>query len=489
MSTGKSTSKTIGLIAGPAAFLLVTLFMEPEGLSPQGTAVLASAIWISLWWISEAVPIAVTALLPIILFPLTGGLDIGATTASYGHRFVFLYLGGFMLSIAIQKWNLHRRIALNIISLIGTNLNLIVLGFMIATAFLSMWISNTATAVMMLPIAMAIVHQLEEGNGRSGSFGKAIMISIAYSASIGGISTLIGTPPNLVLAGVLEEIFGIEIGFAQWMKLGLPVSILLLFICWNYLTKVAFRFEIKSFPGGISEIKKQRKALGKIAFEERIVMFIFVLMALLWIFRPLIQKLLPGIDDTVIAIFAAVLIFLFPSSEKGKPLITWEEAVRIPWGIILLFGGGMALAEGFQTSGLALWIGQQLSLFEGLSIFLIVLFLVAMVNFLTEVTSNLATTAMILPVLAPLALTLDVHPFTLMVAATLAASCAFLLPVATPPNAVVFGSGYLRVPDMARTGIWMNLISIFIITLLVFYLMPLVWGIDISAFPGTLGNP
>jgi sodium-dependent dicarboxylate transporter 2/3/5 len=318
------------------------------------------------------------------------------------------------------------------------------------------------------------------------TFGKAMMLSIAYSASIGGISTLIGTPPNLVLAGVLEEIFDIEISFAMWMKLGLPVSIILLFICWNYLTKLAFRFENQSFPGGVEEIRNQKNALGSMKYEEKRVMFIFALMAGLWIFRPLIQRVIPGIDDTVIAIFAAVIIFLFPSSVKGQRLITWEEAVRIPWGIILLFGGGMALAEGFKSSGLALWIGQQLTLFEGLSLILIVLFLVAMVNFLTEVTSNLATTAMILPVLAPLAQTLDVHPYTLMVAATLAASCAFLLPVATPPNAVVFGSGYLRVPDMARTGIWMNLISILIITLMVYYLMPVVWGIDISVFPATL---
>jgi sodium-dependent dicarboxylate transporter 2/3/5 len=466
------------------------LFFKPEGLSEAGRAVLSSTLWIAVWWIMEVIPIAVTALLPIILFPLTGALDLASTTASFGHRYVFLYVGGFVLAIAIERWNLHRRIALTIISLIGTNIRSIILGFMLATAFLSMWISNTATSVMMLPIGMAIISQLKDNpntvENENRLFGKALMLAIAYSASIGGIATLIGTPPNLVLAGIIEELYDIEITFAQWASIGLPVSIILLAASWWYLTHRAFHFQQKAFPGGRAEIQRQLKVLGKISYEERTVLIVFVVTAAAWISRSyVLNQFIPELDDTIIAIIAAVVLFLLPAGKAhgGRAIIQWKEAVKLPWGILLLFGGGLALAEGFKSSGLAEWIGGQMVALQGIRLILLLLILVAAVNFLTEITSNLATTAMLLPIIAPLAVNIDVHPYILMVGATLAASCAFMLPVATPPNAVVFGSGYLKIPDMVRTGIWLNLLSIVLITILVFFLLPFLWGIDPNVCP------
>lgn len=480
-------TKNIGLLSGPLAFILVLFFFQPEGLNPEAKAILASTIWIAIWWITEAIPIAVTALLPIIFFPLTGGLDLTQTTASFGHKYVFLYVGGFIIAIAIQKWNLHKRIALNIIRIIGTNVVKIILGFMIATAFMSMWISNTATAVMMLPIAMAIVAQLKDNpntiEDENEIFGKALMLGIAYSASIGGVSTLIGTPPNLVLAGVVEETFGYEITFSEWFKFGFPISIILLFICWKYITGIAFKFKQKDFPGGREEINNQLKLIGKISYEEKLIAIVFSLTAFAWVTRDYLLKILiPVIDDTIIAMVSAIIIFLLPTKDGKRRLLNWDEAVKLPWGILLLFGGGMALAAGFKESGLALWIGNQMTLLDGVSLFLLVFILITSVNFLTEITSNLATTAMLLPILYPMAINIDVHPFILMVSTTVAASCAFMLPVATPPNAVVFGSGYLRIPDMVKIGIWMNIISIVLLTFFVFYLLPLLWNFDPMSF-------
>ena len=484
----KISSKQIGLISGPMAFFLTLWLVHPEDLSTEARAVLASTLWIAIWWITEAIPIAVTSLLPIVLFPLTGGLDIKSTAASFGHKYIFLYAGGFIIAIAIEKWDLHKRIALNIINAIGTDISYIILGFMVATAFLSMWISNTATSVMMLPIGMAIIVQFSKGRdikyATSLPFGKALMLSIAYSASIGGIATLVGTPPNLVLAGVVSELYDVEITFSMWMTFGLPISLVLLVICWQYLVRFAFKLGDKKFPGGRQEIRQQLAALGRITFEEKLVLTVFGCTAVAWISRSfLLSKVIPAIDDTMIAICGAVVLFLLPSRTRKEGIITWEEAVRLPWGILLLFGGGLALAEGFKTSGLAVWIAGQMTLLEGITIVLVLLILIAAVNFLTEITSNLATTSMLLPILAPMAFSMNVHPYMLLVAATVAASCAFMLPVATPPNAVVFGSGYLRIPDMVRAGIWMNILSILLVTLVIFTLLPLFWGFDLNRYP------
>lgn len=484
----KINIKKIGLFLGPIVFILIRLWFQPEGLRPEGNAILAGTVWIAIWWITEAIPIAATSLMPIILFPLTGGLSLADTTAAFGDKFVFLYAGGFMLAIAIERWNLHKRIALNTVNLIGTNIRNIILGFMIATGFLSMWISNTATAVMMLPIGMAVINQVRDApetlENENQVFGKTLMLAIAYSSSIGGMATLIGTPPNLVLAGVIREFYGVELSFIKWLIFGLPVSIMLLFTCWIYLTRFAFKFEQSSFPGGRQEIRKQLKLLGKISFEERIILIVFISTAFAWITRSfLLNPLVPALDDTIIAIFAALILFLLPTKNNDRAILTWEEAVKLPWGILFLFGGGLAIADGFKSSGLAQFIGSQMTLLQGASIFIIVLLLIAAVNFLTEITSNLATTSMMLPILAPLALSIDVHPFVLMVGAALAASCAFMLPVATPPNAVVFGSGHLKISDMLKAGFVMNLLSIIILSLMVYFLLPLLWDIDPTGFP------
>tara|TARA_Y100001933_G_scaffold265209_1_gene337073 strand:+ start:8811 stop:10259 length:1449 start_codon:yes stop_codon:yes gene_type:complete len=477
------TKQKIGLVLGPLAFFYILFFFHPEGLNDEGNAVLASVAWVAIWWITEAISISATALLPIVLFPVSGGLELGETTASYGHKYIFLYMGGFILALAIEKWNLHRRIALSIIKIVGTNITSIVLGFMLATALLSMWISNTAATVMILPMAMAIVTQLRDNpktiENENLNFGKVLMLGIAYSASIGGVATLIGTPTNLVLAGVVQTTFGEEITFSQWFLFGFPIAFILLFICWKYLTKFAFKFTQKSFPGGREEIETQLKELGKMSFEEKIVLAVFITTALAWISRSfLLQELIPGIDDTVISIASAVLLFVFPTSTKGKHLMTWEDAVKLPWGIVLLFGGGLALAAGFESSGLALWIGNKLIALKTVPFIILLLILIATVNFLTEITSNIATTAMLLPVLVSLAPVLGVHPYYLMISATVAASCAFMLPVATPPNAVVFGSGYLKMNDMVTKGIWMNIISIILLTIIVYFVLPMVWDLS-----------
>jgi sodium-dependent dicarboxylate transporter 2/3/5 len=477
------SKKKIGLILGPLLFVLIKLFFHPAGLDESANGILAATVWIATWWITEPIAIPITALLPIILFPLSGGMSLGATTASYGHQYIFLFLGGFILAISIEKWNLHRRIALNIIKRVGTNINSIILGFMIATAFLSMWISNTATAVMILPVGVAVISHLSDNPASIKKeniiFGKALMLAIAYSASIGGMATLIGTPPNLVLAGIVEKTYNTEITFLQWFMFGLPLSIVLLVFCWLYLTRIAFTFSQKEFPGGKQEIDSQLKKLGKISSQEKLILIIFLATAIAWITRSfLLVKFFPAIDDTIIALLCSLLLFIIPSGKNNEALMTWNDAVALPWGILLLFGGGMALALGFETSGLAAWIGNHMTLLEGASILLLVLILVTAVNFLTEITSNMATTAMLLPILVSLATVLDVHPYILLVSATLAASCAFMLPVATPPNAIVFASGYLRIEDMVKKGFFLNIISIIIVTIFGYYILPLIWNLN-----------
>lgn len=491
MSSNQLT-KLLPLISGPAVFILTILFFQPEGLSKEGVAVLAATLWIAIWWITEVIPISVTALLPLVLFPLTMGLDLKSTAASYGHKYIFLYMGGFIIAIAIEKWNLHKRIALNIINIVGASVGRIFLGFMVATAFMSMWISNTATSVMMLPIGIAIVLQLKENPNISDditdSFSKGLMLAIAYSASLGGMASLIGTPPNLVFAGVVNELYGIEISFAQWFKFGFPVASFLLLVCWLYLTKFAFPLKITEYPGGHKEIKRLKDELGPMSKQEKMVLLVFVSTATLWIMRSYLQNYIPALDDSIIAVIASIVLFTLPGNGESKKLLTWEEAVKMPWGIILLFGGGMAIAAAFQSSGLAVWIGNSLTMLENMPMFLFVLMLIISVNFLTEITSNLATTAMLLPILGALAVSLGVHPFLIMISATTAASCAFMLPVATPPNAVVFGSGYLTIRDMFTRGFGMNVISIIVLTLYVYYVLGLIWGIDPFQFPAELVN-
>ena len=484
----------IGLILGPLLFILTLLFFSPEDLSKEGLAVLASTLWIAVWWMTEAIPIPATSLLPIILFPLTGGLEIGATTSSYGSGTIFLFMGGFMVALAMEKWNLHRRIALSIISVIGTNTDRIVLGFMVATGFLSMWISNTATAMMMVPIGLAIIYQVSDAlkddptidtSKENFGFGKALMLSIAYSASIGGIATLIGTPPNAALAGVVKEMYGFELSFATWMLFGVPIAVIFIFLTWIYLVKIAYPLKVKQLPGGQEIITKEKEKLGKPSYEEKAVFIVFLLTALAWITRSFILvKFIPNISDEIIAMMAAIILFIIPSkNKKGDFLLDWNSAVKLPWGILLLFGGGLAIAAGFSESGLSTWIGTQLQALEGVNILIVILLVSTLVIFLTEITSNTATANMMFPIMAALGIALGAHPFAFMVAASVAASCAFMLPVATPPNAVVFGSGYLRIPDMVKTGFLLNIVGIILVTIAVYFLLPLIWGIDLTTIP------
>jgi len=488
----KSNRKRISLLLGPLVFIILEVVGGPSTLNEAAFHVLAVTAWVAIWWATEAIPIYVTALLPIVLLPLTGAMELSTITSSYGHKYIFLYLGGFIIALTIEKWNLHKRIALHIINMIGSNIITILLGFMAATAFLSMWISNTATTVMMLPIGMAVVTQFKKhSNGAvsdAENMGKALMLGIAYSASIGGIATLIGTPPNLVFAGILETTYGVKISFYQWLQFGLPISIVLLLLCWLYLTRFGYKFEQKEFPGGKLQIQNMLNELGKISYEERLVLIVFITTASLWMFRSLIQKLIPALDDTIIGMAAGILLFAIPAKDGKEHLIDWKVCSKIPWGILLLFGGGMALAEGFSETGLANWIASQATLLDGISLFLLILILVTSINFLTEITSNLATTAMILPILAPMALAFNLHPYSIMVSVTIAASCAFMMPVATPPNAVIFASGYLRIWEMMRAGIWMNLISITVITLLAYFFLPLIWDFDPNVFPKTFNH-
>ena len=491
-----NTPQLIGLFLGPLLFALTLLFFNPEGLPPEAKAILASTIWIATWWITEAIPIPATSLLPIILFPMTSGLDIGATTSAYGNDTIFLFMGGFMIALTMEKWNLHRRIALTIISLIGTNTERIILGFMVATGFLSMWISNTATAMMMVPIGLAIIYQVSEAlkdddsidtSKENFGFGKALMLGIAYAASLGGIATLIGTPPNTLLAGAVNEIYGIEITFAQWMMFGVPLAWIFIFIAWFYLVKVAYPQKLKQLPGGSAVIREEKSKLGAASYEEKAVFTVFILVALAWISRSFVlDAFAPNLEvtDAMVGLIAAMILFIIPSKNKqGDHLLDWATAVKLPWGILLLFGGGLAIAAGFTNSGLSEWIGSQLTGLQGVNVLIIVLVVAALVLFLTEITSNTATASMMFPIMASLSVALGVHPYALMVTAAVAASCAFMLPVATPPNAVVFGSGYLRIPDMAKAGLALNIFGIFFVGLAVFYFLPLVWGIDLMSIP------
>ena len=482
------SSKQVGLYLGPALFFLTLIFFNPPGLNDPSRAVLASSLWIAIWWITEAIPISVTAILPIILFPLSGGMELADTTASYGHKLVFLTMGGFIIAIAIEKWDLHKRIALNIIHYIGTDIKKIILGFMIATAFLSMWISNTATSVMMLPIGIVIIKQLQENPNFStrehNTFAKALMLSIAYSASIGGVSTLIGTPTNMVMAGAISQIYDYEISFLDWFIFGFPLSTMILIFSWYYLTRLAFSFKETSFPGGREEILKLREALGKITYEQKVVSFVFIAAAFCWITKNFILKnIFPNIDDTIISIFFASLLFLINARGKKKKILKWEDTLNLPWGVLLLLGSGMSFAKAVDSSGLSIWVGNQISSFGTLNLFVLIVLLITVVNFLTEIASNMATIAMMLPILAPIALEFDLNPFVLMVAASVSSSCAFMLPVATPPNAVVFGSGYLKMPDMVKKGFLLNLASIVIIALMVYFVLPILWELVPDEFP------
>jgi sodium-dependent dicarboxylate transporter 2/3/5 len=478
-----------GLLLGPTLFFITLLLPLPEGMTAEGLSVAAVAVLMATWWITGAIPIPATALLPILLFPVLGVLGAGEVTRAYGHHLIYLFLGGFLIAVTMEKWHLHHRIALHTIRMVGVTPNRIVLGFMLATAFLSMWISNTASTMMMVTIATAVLHEvaneIEHEPGKL-QFGTALMLGIGYAATIGGIATLIGTPPNAIFAGVVEKTYGYSISFVEWMSFGLPLSVVMLIITWFYLTRFVFHSEVDHLPGGQELIQRQIKQLGPMSREEKYVTAVFCTVALLWILRGLFKPVgLEMVKDSTIAIAGALVLFMIPVNlSRREFLLDWKTAVTIPWDIIILFGGGFALALGFSESGLTLWLAGQLSVLQGVDVLLIIAVVVLLVILLTEVTSNTATASLLLPVMGALAVAVDVHPMGLMVAAVIAASFAFMLPVATPPNAIVFSSRYVTIPQMVRAGIWLNLTGVLLITGFVYFVLPLVWGISLEDVAG-----
>jgi sodium-dependent dicarboxylate transporter 2/3/5 len=453
----------------------------------------------AIWWITEAIPIPATALLPLALFPLLTISKAGVVARAYGDSNIFLFMGGFFLAMAMQRCNLHRRIALQIIHLIGTRPRRIVLGFMVATAFLSMWISNTATTMMVYPIALAVVLHFDLDAGRGNNFKTVLMLGIAYAASIGGLGTLVGTPPNIVFAAAVKSLYpeAPPVDFLRWMMVGLPVVVLFLPAVWLLLTRFVYRVGATEAAGGGEVIAEQLAQLGKPTTAERRTFVVFVATALAWIFRRDLQVgvfSLPGwssllgvgewVNDATVAIVAALVLFVVPSGGDRKgALLDWDWAVRIPWGILILFGGGIALAEAFKTSGLAEWIALHLHALQDVPILVLILSVCLMLTFLTEVTSNTATATIFMPVLAATATATGLHPFLLMIPATLSASCAFMLPVATPPNAIVFGSGHVAISDMARAGLILNLLGAVLITAVVYLVAIPVFGITFGELP------
>jgi sodium-dependent dicarboxylate transporter 2/3/5 len=500
-SAGKSTKiQRLALIIAPLVSLLIILFADLDPENRNVTYTFAIALLMAIWWITEAIPLAVTALLPVALFPLFGVVDGKTISSMYFNHLIFLFIGGFLMAFAMERWNLHRRIALRILLLVGISPGRILLGFMLATSFLSMWMSNTATAMMMVPIALSIILKLEEslGEANMGKYSIGLLLGIAYSASIGGIATLVGTPPNLSFARIVSIIFPemTEISFADWFVYAIPVTILLFIAAWLLLY---FMYKPKHSWENIhlNDFKKEYAALGKAKIEEKIVLILFIILAFLWIFRSgfTVQSfVIPGwsqlfktpsyINDGTVAIFISLILFIIPSkSKKGERLMNWETANKIPWNIVLLFGGGFALAQGFVDSGLSVWFGEQLAGLANVDPIYLTLANVTMMSLLTELTSNVATTEMILPILAGLSTVIEINPLLLMIPATLAASLAFMLPVATPPNAIIFGTNRIKVKDMVKTGILLNITGIIIATLVMYFWGTLVFDIDVTVFP------
>lgn len=450
-------------------------------VSEQGDHVIAVAVWMIVWWITEAVSISVSALLPLLLFPLLKVMPIADVGANYGSPIVFLFFGGFVMALALEKVNLHRRIALNIIKLTGTTPNKVVLGFMIATASLSMWISNTATTVVMLPIAMSVIGLLvndEDGFTKSDqNFALSVMLGIAFSANAGGVATVIGTPPNMVMIGLLENEYDIEISFFKWMLLGIPFSATMIGISYVVLTKWMFPNKQLKFAASKEVINTELRKLGPMSGKERMVLVIFGITVALWIFRALINDLFPALklNDTMISIFAAISLFAAPYNlKKGDFLIVWKDTSKLAWGILILFGGGLALAKGMSVSGIVDLVANLIASSD-ISILVMASLLIFLMLFMTEIMSNVALVAVLAPVVAGIAIGLEIPVLYLLIPVTIASSCAFMLPMATPPNAIVFASGYVKVHEMARVGVILNLIAVALLILMFQYVIPMIF--------------
>lgn len=471
----------VGLVAGPLALSALLLVPPPASLPPAAWAVAAVTALMVVWWITEALPVAATALVPIVALPLLGVAEVKDAAAPYAHPLIYLFLGGFLIAKAVERWNLHRRIALSILKVVGSAPDLLIGGFMAATAILSMWLSNTATTIMMVPIALAVVGLLDQKAAQDGGrFAVALLLGIAYAASIGGIGTLIGTPPNALLAAFLAERYGIAIGFGRWMLFGIPLAVVLLGITWLLLTRLLFRVDRRPIEGAAAVIADELARLGSASREERRVAAVFASVAALWILRPVIDDLLPDthLSDPVIALLGGLALFVIPADLKARRfLLDWESAKTLPWGVLILFGGGLSLASAIQASGLAAGIGAALEACAGWPVIAVILLVTTLVVFLTEVTSNTATASVFIPIAAALgACTVDA-PALYAIAVALSASCAFMMPVATPPNAVVYASGALTIPQMAKAGFLLNILAILAITAAVGWSADILLGI------------
>ncbi|MFH5883028.1 SLC13 family permease [Halalkalibaculum sp. DA3122] len=479
-----------GFIGGLLLFFLMLFSSSPEGLSLAGWRTAAVAALMATWWVTEVIPISGTAMIPLVLFPILGITDIDAAAAPYADPMIYLFLGGFIIAIAMQRWDLHRRIALNIINFIGSKPRNIIAGFIVSSAFMSMWVSNTAATMMMLPIGLSVIQLTQKGRKsykeqqQNRNFAVALMLAIAYAANVGGLGTVIGTPTNALMIAFVNDAYNMEITFAQWMSLGLPVVILGLPIIFYTLTNIVFPVRMQSLPGGKEYLNSEMERLGKISRPEIMVAAVFVLVALLWITRPLVEPLLPGISDASIAIFGALLLFIIPVNlDKSRFLMRWKDAEEIPWGVLILFGGGLSLAGAIQRTGLAEWVGGYFEILGGWPVILIIFIVAVIIIMFTELASNSATAAAFLPVIASVAIGIGQDPLLFAVPITMVASCAFMLPVATPPNAIVYGSGVMSIPQMTRAGLVLNLFFAILITLLTYFLFTIFLGIDIGVVP------
>ncbi len=445
------------------------------------------AALMAIWWISETMPIPATALLPLVLLPLSGLAEIKAAAAPYANPIVFLFLGGFLIALTMERWEVHRRIAFGLIGVLGLRPGRIVGGFLLTAAALSMWVSNTATALMMLPIAISVLALLPPDRAHEPTqkaFRVALMLAVAFGATTGGMGTLIGTPPNALLAGFMDRTYGVTIGFGQWMLIGVPVVVLTLPLVYVVLTRVVFKLSKEPLAGVADLIVTERQRLGRLSGAEAIVIVVFALTASAWVARPVLETYLPGISDTSIAMAGALVLFVIPvPGEKGRFLLTWDTAKAVPWDVLLLVGGGLSLAAQIQDSGLSAWLGEQATQLDAIPILLMVAVICFGVLMLTELTSNTATAATFLPVVAAVAVSLGQNPLLLLVPTALAANCSFMMPVGTPPNAIVFGSGQITLPQMARAGLLLNVVLVPLILAVLWVLGPLVFGVEMDVLP------
>jgi sodium-dependent dicarboxylate transporter 2/3/5 len=479
-----SLAKTLGLWLGPILFMVMLLMGQSQQAMPvDAWLVAAVGLWMAVWWSTEAVPVAATAFIPLILFPVLQVTPVKTVAQSYAHPTIFLFLGAFILALAVEKWSLHRRIALTVLSRTGTDGRKLILGFMIAASLLSMWMTNTSTAMMLLPIAASVAAMVaEKASGTSAeskrTFQVALLLSLAYATTIGGMATIIGTPPNVLLAGFIEETYGLQIAFLDWMLIGLPLALVLLPLGWVVLTRIAFTVDIAESKEVGDVIADMRRQLGVMHASERRVGLLFLVVVFCWMTRSWLNdfSIFEGVSDAGIVMAAALLLFVIPAGDgSGQRLMVWEDVSRLPWGVLILFGGGLALAAQVSGSGLAVWLGESLLPVASLGTLVLIVAAAGLVVFLTELTSNLATAATFLPVIAAIAAQSGIEPLVLCVPVTLAASCAFMLPVATPPNASVFSSGVLTIPEMVRAGFLMNLIALVALTILGTVAVPLVF--------------